>query len=127
MYLGTNAPVPSASLSAGIGSSELRVEVEIDTGNRERNLAVFKDLREHRSVIESEAGELEFLEGSFRCKIVKRLPWKGKLLTQPDRQDEAREWFYENLSALRRGITATLVNATPSAQGMALGRSGSDM
>ena len=112
MYLGTNSPIPGQFLSAGIGSGELRVELEIDTGDRERNLSVFEQLRQRRSVLESETGELDFLEGGYRSKIVKRLPWNGKLLTQPDRQDEARDWFYENLGALRRGIAAAVADAS---------------
>jgi hypothetical protein len=81
-------------------------------GDRTLNLEVLEALRVRREAIEAETGELDFLEGNFRCKIVKRLPWEGSLLTQPERQDEARDWFYENIGALRRGVKAALVDTT---------------
>ncbi len=104
LWLGMNSPISRTSFAGEVGSGELRVHLEIDTGDRERNLALLEQLGLHRAMIEAETGELDFLEGNYRCKIVKRLPWEGKLLTQPARQDKAREWFYENLTAFRRGV-----------------------
>ncbi|MFN8185822.1 MAG: DUF4268 domain-containing protein [Gaiellales bacterium] len=112
LWLVTNSPIHRTSIAAEIGSGELRVHLEIDTGDRERNLHVLQRLRDDRATIEAAVGELEYLEGNYRCKIVKRLPWPGKLLTEPDRYDEAREWFYENLGSLRRGVEAARPAAT---------------
>lgn len=38
--------------------------------------------------------------------LTKRLPWDGELLTQPERHDEARSWFHDNMLGFRRGLEA---------------------
>jgi hypothetical protein len=104
LWLGMNSPIARTSISGEIGAGELRVSFEVDTGDRERNLALLEELSRHRAILEADIGELDFLEGSHRCKIVKRLPWAGKLLTQPERHDEARGWFFENMLAVRHAM-----------------------
>jgi hypothetical protein len=106
LWLGMNSPIAGTAISGEIGSGELRAVLEIDTGDREGNLALLEQLRRHRAPIESEVGELDFREGKHRCRIVRCLPWNGKLLTQPDRHDEARDWFHDNLWSMRRGLEA---------------------
>lgn len=86
IWLTMNSPIRKTSLAAEIGAGELRVVLDIDTGVRESNLALLGEIAENRSALEAIAGELEFLEGVQRCRIVKRRAWEGKLLTQPDRQ-----------------------------------------
>ena len=87
-----------------IGRAELRVVLEIDTGDRDGNLSLLGQLREHRADLDTEVRELDFLEGNYRCRVLGRSSWDGKLLTQEDRHDEARAWFYDNLVAFRRGV-----------------------
>lgn len=106
IWLTMNSPVRQTFLAGEIGAGEIRVVLDIDTGTREQNLALLNDLRSRRSAIEAEAGELDFSEGNVRCKVIRRLPWDGKLLTQPDRHEEARDWLYENMLGLRRGLDA---------------------
>jgi len=91
-------------IAAEIGAGELRVILEIDTGDRKRNLEWFNKIEPHQQTIEAAIGELDVREGTQRMKIMKRLPWDGKLLTQPERHDEARAWFYENLTGLQRAL-----------------------
>jgi hypothetical protein len=69
-------------------------------------------------VIERETGELDFFERKLRCKLVRRQPWEGKLLTQAERHEEARAWFYANMRGLRRGLE---VAARPEARETATG------
>jgi hypothetical protein len=109
IWMTTNSPLPQTIVYGEIGAGELRVNLEIGSDDRDRNLALLERLRDHRAVIEAETGELDFLVGRVRCKVVRRFLWEGQLLTQPDRHDEAREWFYENPAALHRGVRA----ATP--------------
>lgn len=104
IWLTMNSPIPRTYIAGEIGSEELRVTLDIDTGDRQRNLALLGELQHHRAVIEPEAGELDFLEGNMRCKLARRQPWPDKLLTQADRHEEARTWFYENMRGLRRGL-----------------------
>lgn len=104
IWLTMNSPIAGTAISGEIGSGELRAVLEIDTGDREGNLALLEQLRRHRAAIESEVGEVDFREGKYRCRIVCCLPWNGKLLTQPDRQDEARDWFHDHLLRMRRGL-----------------------
>ena len=113
IWLTMNSPFPRTFISGEIGSGELRVTLDIDTPERERNLALLGQLQEHRGMIEAECGELEFLEGNVRSRVVMRKPWDGKLLEQPDRHDEARTWFHENMLAMRRGVDAVapLINS----------------
>jgi hypothetical protein len=106
IWITTNSPLRGTLVYGEIGAGELRVNLEIGSGDRDRNLALLERLRDHRAVIEAETGELDFLVGRVRCKLVRRFAWEGQLLTQPDRHDEAREWFYENLATLRRGLDA---------------------
>jgi hypothetical protein len=42
------------------------------------------------------------------------LDWPGKLLTEPERQEDARAWFYENMRGLRRGLEAVLPHLSSS-------------
>jgi hypothetical protein len=51
----------------------------------------------HRATLEARLGELDFNSGVQHCTIFRRLPWSGKLLDQPERYDEAREWFRASL------------------------------
>lgn len=104
LWLTMNSPIPKTFVSGEIGTGELRVVLEIDTGDREQNLALLGRLRDHRTVMEAEAGELDFLEGNFRCRVLGRRAWEGKLLTQEDRHDEARAWFYDNLISFCRAV-----------------------
>ncbi len=97
-----NSPIPRTYIAGEIGAGELRVTLDIDTGDRDRNLVLLGELQRHRAVIEPEAGELDFLEGNFGCKLARREPWEGKLLTQAERHEEARAWFYTNMRGLRR-------------------------
>jgi hypothetical protein len=106
IWLTTNSPVPHSTLAAEIGAGELRVVLDIDTGDRDRNRAILRQITDQRAMLESEIGELDFLEGKRRCRIVKRRAWEGKLLTQPSLHDEAREWFLQNLDDFRRGAEA---------------------
>ena len=106
IWLTMNSPIQRTFLAAEIGSGEIRVLLDIDTGERERNLALLDKLRQQRGMIEAETGELAFLEGNVRCKVMRRRPCDGKLLTQPDRHEEARTWYCENLLAFRRGLDA---------------------
>jgi hypothetical protein len=76
----------------------------MNANDRAANVALLGRFADHRAALEEELGELDFLEGKLRCKIVKRQPWEGRLLTQPARHDEARTWFYENLCELRRSL-----------------------
>jgi hypothetical protein len=55
------------------------------------------ELEENQSALETKLGELDFHPGEQRCKILRRRPWPGKLLEQPDLQDEVREWFRKSL------------------------------
>ena len=114
IWLTMNSPIPRTYIAGEIGSAELRVTLDIDTGDRQRNLALLGELQRHRAVIEPEAGELDFLEGNIRCKLARRHPWPGKLLTQADRHEEARTWFYENMRGLRRGLEAVAPLISPS-------------
>lgn len=106
IWLTMNSPIHQTFLAGEIGAGEIRVVLDIDTGTREQNLALLNALRSRRSAIEAEAGELDFSEGNVRCKVIRRLPWDGKLLTQPDRHEEARNWLCENMLGLRRGLDA---------------------
>lgn len=106
IWLTMNSPIRRTYIAGEIGLEELRVTLDIDLGDRERNLALLGELQHRRAIIETEAGELDFLEGNVRCKLARRQPWPGKLLTQADRHEEARTWFYENMRGLRRGLEA---------------------
>lgn len=106
IWLTLNSPIHRTFLAGEIGSGEIRVLLDIDTGDRDQNLALLSTLQQHRAPIEAEVGELDFLEGNVRCKVMKRRAWDGKLLTQPDRHEEARGWFHDNLLAFRRGLEA---------------------
>lgn len=68
------------------------------------DLELKRELESNRVAMGAEVGELDLLEGNHRWRIAKRLPWEGKLLTQPQRHDEARAWFSENLCEMRRGL-----------------------
>jgi hypothetical protein len=105
-----NSPVRSMDIFGEIGAGEIRGVVDIETGDRDRNLELLAQMEMHRSVLEAELGPLDFLEGNHRCRIVKRLPWEGKLLTQPERHDEARAWFDETLRAFRGALETVAPN-----------------
>ena len=100
------SPIPRTLISGEIGAEELLVTLDIDLGDRERNLAVLAQLQQYRAVIEADAGEVGFDEGKFRCRVVRSVPWEGTLLTQPERHDEARSWLHDNMLGLRRGLEA---------------------
>lgn len=102
IWLSMNSPLRSTVIYGEIGAGELRAVLDVETGDRQRNLELLKKLETHRAMFEAELGQLDFLEGSHRCRVVKRLPWEGKLLTQPQRHDEARAWFDESMRAFRR-------------------------
>jgi hypothetical protein len=104
IWLGMNSPIPQTTIYGEIGAGELRACLEMNANDRTANVALLGRLADHRTALEEELGELDFLEGKLRCKIVKREPWEGRLLTQPARHDEARAWFYDNLCALRRVV-----------------------
>ena len=95
------SPIPRTLISGEIGAEELLVTLDIDLGDRERNLAVLAQLQQYRAVIEADAGEVGFDEGKFRCRVVRSVPWEGTLLTQPERHDEARSWLHDNMLGLR--------------------------
>jgi hypothetical protein len=104
LWLTINSPIPKTFVSGEIGTGELRVVLDIDTGDREQNLALLGRLRDHRTVMEAEADELDYFEGNFRCRVFGRHAWDGKLLTQEDRHEEARAWFYDNLVPFCRAV-----------------------
>ncbi len=106
IWLSTSSPVGRTPLACEIGAGALRVVLEIDLNERERNLSVLEQFRQHRGPLEAEAGAVDFDEGKVRCKIVRAIPWEGRLLTQPERHDEARTWFYETMQSFRRGLEA---------------------
>jgi hypothetical protein len=106
IWLGLNSPIPQTTIYGEIGAGELRACLEMNANDRTANVLLLGRLADHRAALEEELGELDFLEGKLRCKIVKREPWEGRLLTQPARHDEARAWFDENLSGLRRSVEA---------------------
>jgi hypothetical protein len=114
IWLTMTSPIPGTYLAGEIGSGEVRVLLDIDLGDRSRNLALLGELEHHRSLIETEIGELDFLEGKVRSKIVHRQAWEGKLLTQAGRHDEARAWFYSNMRGLRRGLESVAPLISPS-------------
>lgn len=97
IWLGINSPVPKTSISGEIGAGELRIRVEIDSGDRAENLKILGELEAHRAALEARLGELDFNSGVQRCAIFRRRPWTGKLIDQPERYDEAREWFRASL------------------------------
>lgn len=104
LWLTVVSPIPKTYMAAEIGSGELRVHLELDTGDRDTNLAMLEQLRERRNELESVVGPLDFLEGNFRCKIVRREPRQGTLLTQPEAHDSARAWFHDHLLAFHAAV-----------------------
>jgi hypothetical protein len=104
IWLSMNSPLRSTNIYGEIGAGELRAVLDIETGDRQRNLELLQQLETHRTMFEAELGPLDFVEGNHRCRIVKRLTWEGKLLTQPQRHDEARVWFDDSLRAFRRTL-----------------------
>ena len=97
IWLSISSPIPKTSLYGEIGAGELRNRLEIDTGNRENNLRILHELQAHRGALESRLGPLDFNPGVQRCTVFRRRPWKGKLIDEPERYDEAREWFRTSL------------------------------
>jgi hypothetical protein len=100
----TNGPLDGTFLRAEIRPGALCVELEITTGDTERNRSILAQLRERRPVLEGRTGELDFRQLPERCKIVKLRPWVGDPLTQPRRHAEACLWFYASIATLRRAL-----------------------
>ena len=100
----TNGPLEGTFLRAEIRPGALCVELEITTGDTERNRSMLAQLREHRSALETQTGELDFRQLPERCKVVKRRPWLGDPLTQPKRHAEACLWFYASIATMRRAL-----------------------
>lgn len=101
LWLTIVSPIPKTSLYGEIGSGELRIKLEIDTGDRDENLRILHELEAHRPTLEPRLGALDFNPGVQRCAIFRRQAWTGKLIDQPERYDEAREWFRTSLLEFR--------------------------
>lgn len=104
LWLPIVSPIPKTSLSGEIGSDELRIRLEIDTGDREQNLRILHELKKHQATLEARLGELDFNPGVQHCAVFQRKPWNGKLIDQPERHDEAREWFRTSLLQFREAF-----------------------
>lgn len=113
-WLTINSPIPRTSIAGEIRPDALWARVDITTLDRQRNLDLLEELRRHRAVLEEEVSGLEFEEyGKQSCVVVRREPWEGRLLTQPERHEEARAWFYANMLGLRRGLEAVVPLISP--------------
>ena len=63
-----NSPIPRTFIAGEIGSGELRVTLDIDLGDRERNLALLGELQHHRVLIETEPDELNRVHKFDSCR-----------------------------------------------------------
>ena len=91
-----------ASGKSGVGfgcsfstNQRLRVEVYIDTGDRDRNLAIFEALHQNRDEIERDIGthlEWERLENRQAKRIAAYAPFPVSILSPQETLEQARQW-----------------------------------
>ena len=79
-------------------ADKARVELRIDSGDREWNINLLNQLSEHKEGIESELGEAlewEPLEHRRRCRIA--VDREGRIDDDPETLEEIREWMVDRL------------------------------
>jgi len=98
---------------AFVSQSRFRVEVYIDTGDRERNFTIFEILQQQREDIERDIGvplDWEALEGRRATRIAAYAPFPATIQSSQQELDQLREWMIvttlEMVSAFRPRLKA---------------------
>jgi hypothetical protein len=79
-----------------VSQSRFRVEVYIDAGQRERNLAIFEALQQQREEIEQGMGvslEWEALEGRRATRIAAYTPFLVTIESTEEELSQLKEWL----------------------------------
>lgn len=99
-YLGLPSPVQGAAVYASFGPSHIRVELYIDSGDGERNLAILHELLRRREDIERRFGDtLQFdpCEGKRICKVLTKLNTVASPVLQEGLRPDLEAWFVRTI------------------------------
>ena len=94
-----------------VSQSRFRVEVYIDTGQRERNLAIFEALQQQREEIEQGIGvplEWEELEGRRATRIAVYTPFPATIESTEEELSQLKEWLLTTTAEMVRAFRTRL-------------------